>query len=410
MISDFYPQHERNVGYGIYYLAIPLGGALGFGIGALLGSAFGWRVAFFGCGIPGIFVAIAVLRICNPSRGVNDPLPENSVRSPLLSAESKVTHELNDGVRNNNHNSTQQQSHHENELTNYQQFSIFMADMMEILKNPHFMLSTLGQAANNFALGGLADWYATYMLRYCSVSLDTAGIVVGAATVIGGIFGTVLGSKVADYYKTRVKSSYFLIPAIFTVPATAFIMLGINFPQSLALNLVFIFVGELFVWTNIAPINSITITSIPPRLRSRASGLCIFLQHMLGDVISPPIIGAISDSTGSLKTGIQVTWMAIAVSGVCWWVGYAFCSPLDISLEGDDMEALIAGPDGINDGMESNAVALPAPTYSQLLCGDDVLVEDEIGNIVLRETKAPLRKNDISSSSPIHDKDTAIFS
>lgn len=33
LLSDFYPPIDRNVMYGVYYLAIPLGGALGFGIG-----------------------------------------------------------------------------------------------------------------------------------------------------------------------------------------------------------------------------------------------------------------------------------------------------------------------------------------------------------------------------------------
>ena len=46
MIFDFFPVYDRNVGYGVYYLAIPIGGALGFGIGGVLGSLFGWRLAF----------------------------------------------------------------------------------------------------------------------------------------------------------------------------------------------------------------------------------------------------------------------------------------------------------------------------------------------------------------------------
>ena len=52
MISDFYPYIERNVAYGIYYLAVPVGAALGYGITAALGTAFSWRVAFFAIGIP----------------------------------------------------------------------------------------------------------------------------------------------------------------------------------------------------------------------------------------------------------------------------------------------------------------------------------------------------------------------
>jgi MFS family permease len=405
MISDYFPQHERNVAYGIYYLAIPVGGALGFGIGAVLGSSFGWRVAFFGCGLPGILAGFLVLRICNPSRGVNDPvIKSNSLSEPEL----KIAGEMKDGVRNIS--SDRDVFGNGKVLTKYQQLSIFMADMVEILKNPHFMLATLGCAANNFALGGLADWYATYMLRYCNVSLDTAGLAVGAATVIGGLGGTIFGSKVADHYKTRVKSSYFLVPAIFTLPAAALLMLAVNFPQPVGLNLALIFTGELFVWTNIAPINSITVTSVPPRLRSRASGLCIFIQHMLGDIISPPIIGAISDATGSLKTGLQVTWMAVVVSGICWWAGYAFCAPLDISSQGEDTDGLIADNE-VNDGFEGNTV-LPAPSYSALLCGPDVLVENEVGHIVERKNLESLRAGRPNDArNPILDGDESkIFS
>ena len=41
--------------------------------------------------------------------------------------------------------------------------------------------------------GGLAEWYPTYLLRYSGASLDQAGLLVGVATVLGGIGGNVLG-------------------------------------------------------------------------------------------------------------------------------------------------------------------------------------------------------------------------
>jgi hypothetical protein len=81
LIADFYPDWERNVAYGVYFLAIPLGSALGYGIGAILGSTFGWRVAFFIVGVPGVIVAVCILFISNPVRGINDP---EDVSKPLL--------------------------------------------------------------------------------------------------------------------------------------------------------------------------------------------------------------------------------------------------------------------------------------------------------------------------------------
>lgn len=72
MISDFLPHKDRNIAFGIYYLAVPVGGALGFGIGAVLGGAFNWRVAFMGVGLPGVVAALWMLSVNDPAFGIND--------------------------------------------------------------------------------------------------------------------------------------------------------------------------------------------------------------------------------------------------------------------------------------------------------------------------------------------------
>jgi MFS family permease len=41
MLTDFFPVSERNVMFGIYYLASPVGGAVGYGVGAVLGELYG---------------------------------------------------------------------------------------------------------------------------------------------------------------------------------------------------------------------------------------------------------------------------------------------------------------------------------------------------------------------------------
>ena len=39
----------------------------------------------------------------------------------------------------------------------------------------------------------MAEWYPTYLLRYTTATIGQSGLVVGAATVVGGIVGNVLG-------------------------------------------------------------------------------------------------------------------------------------------------------------------------------------------------------------------------
>ena len=71
-MSDFYPEHERNVVYSIYYIAVPVGGAIGYTVGGVLGGSFGWRIAFLVCGIPGILLSLLIIQLNNPVRGIND--------------------------------------------------------------------------------------------------------------------------------------------------------------------------------------------------------------------------------------------------------------------------------------------------------------------------------------------------
>jgi len=339
LLSDFYPERERNIVYGIYYLAIPVGGAIGYGVGAVLGSLYGWRVAFLACGVPGLLLASLVLRLNNPVRGINDDNADysdgnNEENNDLLVVEnssfsttkpSRSDFRLSDG--NNGGDIAPKKS------SWYEELRLQAAELRELLVNPQYMLATAGLTFSSFAMGGLADWYGSFVLRYSGADVAVAGLLLGAATIIGGIGGTLLGSKVADYYETRVKSAYFLVPALFSFAAALMLFLAINIPRPFGLNCFLIIVAEIFVWVYIAPISAVSINVVPPRLRARSAGLQIFIQHALGDVIAPPIIGAVSDSTGSLQSALQACWIAMLACGLSWFFAYRFLKPLKISDE-----------------------------------------------------------------------------
>ena len=61
-------------------------------------------------------------------------------------------------------------------------------------RNTIFYYTALHHTKLHYTVGGgLAEWYPTYLLRYSGASLDQAGLLVGVATVLGGIGGNVLG-------------------------------------------------------------------------------------------------------------------------------------------------------------------------------------------------------------------------
>eukprot|EP00434_Breviolum_minutum_P046036 symbB.v1.2.041433.t1/scaffold7629.1/size10152/1 len=80
MIADFYPGPQRNRAYTIFGLSAPVGAAIGFGIGSMLGAHLGWRYAFFVCGFPGVMVAFTVLLLNDPPMGINDSEEFNEER------------------------------------------------------------------------------------------------------------------------------------------------------------------------------------------------------------------------------------------------------------------------------------------------------------------------------------------
>jgi hypothetical protein len=50
--------------------------------------------------------------------------------------------------------------------------------------------------------------------------------------------------------------------------------------------------------------------------------ISILSIHLLGDAVSPPIIGAISDQTGSLLNGVLLIPVMMLVGAAIWGTGW----------------------------------------------------------------------------------------
>ena len=115
LIADLFPVSQRGRAMGLYYLALPLGGALGYTLGGTLGQEVGWRAAFWVVGLPGIVAAVAGLLMSDPGRGAS---------------EGKVLAGKADRPK--------------------------MNDYLNLFLIPTYVLNTAGMAAVTFATGALA--------------------------------------------------------------------------------------------------------------------------------------------------------------------------------------------------------------------------------------------------------------
>src|SRR5579864_838854 len=79
-LADLYPEQIRRRVMGLFYLATPVGSALGYIVGGFLGHRYGWRAPFLTCAVPGFLLGAAVLGLREPSRGASDHLADTFER------------------------------------------------------------------------------------------------------------------------------------------------------------------------------------------------------------------------------------------------------------------------------------------------------------------------------------------
>ena len=282
LLSDFYPPDRRNRILTIFYVAIPVGSALGFGLGGALGQHFGWRSAFLICGLPGIAVAAMALMIRDPGRGRFD---SDAAQIPPRWPQA----------------------------------------IQILLKNRDYMLAVAGYAAVTFGSGALADWFPAFLQRHRGMSLEVSGRYVGLSAVVGGLGGTLVGGLLGDALKRWTQRPYLALSGWSMGLATVFGLLALHVTNP-TLVLVMLFTAQFFLWFYNGPINAILANSVPSALRARAFALSILLIHLLGDAISPSIVGVVSDHLG-LQHAIQLVPLALAVGALIWL--YAWRRPLE---------------------------------------------------------------------------------
>lgn len=284
LLSDFYPPQRRNQVLTWFYAAIPVGAALGFGLGGWLGQHYGWRAAFLACGLPGLLAAVAVLSVPEPARGTFD----------------------RDGAS---------------------QALPWKLAVPQLLRNPTYLYAVAGYVLVTFAAGAMADWFPAFLSRERGLDLAEAGRVVGTATVIGGLLGTLGGGWLGDRLATLgLKNPYFLLSwaTIAGAAAMACVALWVRDATALFWSIA---AAQALLWCYNGPINAILVNCVPSGLRVRAFSLSILAIHLFGDAISPPIVGAIADASGSLPLAVTVIPIALVAGAAVWWLGWQRIQP-----------------------------------------------------------------------------------
>jgi MFS family permease len=372
MLSDMYPAKVRGQIMAYFYLAIPVGSALGFVIGGQIAEHFDWRTAFL-VTLLGLIPAAICFTMREP------PRPDSNATSQPQGTPPPVA-------------------------------PGYLTVLRELRTVRSFVLCCAGMTCTTFMLGGVAAWtpryifqrearfdvtdkslktlrtekntkdellvpldvtdklaplvgtgvrdYATfkaellrllgkdYLQQYGnriyrattdadSITLGGVNFIFGLIVVVSGLGATLLGGITGDRLRDRgVRGAYFHAAGWTTLLAWPFFVALLFVPFPLAW--MFLFVAVFLLFFNTGPANTILANVTRSKIRATAFAINILIIHVLGDVISPPLIGLISGFS-DLGTAFLVVSLAIPAGGLLWVLGAKY-------LDEDTRKAEAANP------------------------------------------------------------------
>ncbi len=253
MIADYYPAHQRATALGIYALGIPLGILFGFIAGGWIEEFFGWRVAFFVVGIPGLILAIIFrLTVREPPRGL---------------AEGRVMTAIQPSVT--------------------ETFGYLWA-------KKSFRHLAIGGALTAFVGYGLTTWAPSFLSRSHGMSSGEIGTWLGLILGIPGGIGIVLGGFLADKFGSRDTRWFLWIVSVALVLSTPFAV-GVYLSPTATGALIFLMLPVLLGNFYQATTFSQTQGLVPLGMRAVAAAVLLFIINIVGLGLGPQAVGIVSD-------------------------------------------------------------------------------------------------------------------
>jgi MFS transporter, Spinster family, sphingosine-1-phosphate transporter len=311
LISDYFPIERRGMVMSLFYLAMPVGSALGYVIGGMMNKNYGWQSAFYVVVIPGIILSICCFMMRDPGK-----LAEVTERKP----------------------------------------GAFRADVRVLLRIPSYLYNTAAMTVMTFAIGGIAFWMPHYMQeRYLTEMIDADPVFgakhalasihptpltphqqlevkkvlddllertntrFGTIVVVAGLLSTFMGGWLADKLRKRWRGAYFITSGcaiVFAFPCTL-AMLWTPFPYAWYA----VFGAVFFLFFNTGPANTALANVTSSKMRATAFALNIFIIHAFGDAISPPLIGWMKRETKQWEIPFVVVSLMMLVASVLWLIG-----------------------------------------------------------------------------------------
>ena len=282
ILADYFPTENRATALGIYSLGIPFGILFGFIAGGWLNEFFGWRVAFFIVGVPGLLLAILVrFTLREPPRGM---------------AEGRVADEEQPTIM----------------------------ETFRFLWSKHsFRHMAVGGGLTAFVGYGVITWVPSFLIRSYGMSTGDVGTYLGLILGIPGGIGIALGGYLADRYGSRDTRWYLWIVSVALIASTP-LFFGVYLSSTAFASLMFlilpILLGNFYQATTFSQTQGL----VSLRMRSVAAAVLLFILNMIGLGAGPQAVGILSDILQPSYGDESLRYALLTLSTVHIWAAYHY--------------------------------------------------------------------------------------
>ena len=282
MLADYFPTENRATALGIYSLGIPFGILFGFIAGGWLNEFFGWRVAFFIVGVPGLLLAILVrFTLREPPRGM---------------AEGRVADEEQPTI---------------------------METFRFLWSKRSFRHMAVGGGLTAFVGYGVITWVPSFLIRSYGMSTGDVGTYLGLILGIPGGIGIALGGYLADRYGARDTRWYLWIVSVALIASTP-LFFGVYLSSTAFASLMFlilpILLGNFYQATTFSQTQGL----VSLRMRSVAAAVLLFILNMIGLGAGPQAVGILSDILQPSYGDESLRYALLILSTVQIWAAYHY--------------------------------------------------------------------------------------
>jgi MFS family permease len=275
LLVHVFPVRQRAAVLGAFLSAGLFGSVLGVVIGGAVAAQYGWRMAFFVVGAPGLLLALLYPFVVRDYKTV--ALTTQGEAAPTRLRIGQIARE------------------------------VFAA------RSGNFAYLASGLQMAMPAM--LIAWLPTYFGRYHDMDVKKAALMTGVAVLVSGV-GMIFGGGLADRLSAGHPRRRALVPAAYSALTALILIAAFALPPG-PLGLCLIFLGALFAAAQGGCSGAIVCDVTHPGVRATVTATLALANNLIGLAPGPLIVGMLSDSIG-LKLALTLTPALALPAAVCF--------------------------------------------------------------------------------------------